>query len=596
MGINRRTFLKGGLLATTGVVAASALGGCAPKTGKSSTEGSSSSTTGSEGAWYGAPADSSSFDIVETVDVDLLICGYGSAGLMATAVAAQQGIDAVTIEKSSKGSDPKGLGVVGASIDKDYVSRGWIKSAVDPLEVLNEVARYASGWGDPRVIKTWATESGSTFDWICDTIEPYGARPFFEYDVADGTHGIWKVMPIEHYFHIDYSADVLAKAEKAVADSGDPAASVGILPTWGDFLRQQAEDVWGANVRCNTALVQLLQNESKRVTGAIAKGPDGYIQFNAAKAVILATGGYEANIDLLKQLNPDAERVCGFPMYNSNDTGDGIKAGIWAGGVKDEIPTLMTFARAAIAPDGQLGYPYTGTTCWMGDQPFPKVNLDGVRVCCETSPYDYPLHVASKQRENKLFSIWDANYEKHIAQFHTIGCSRIMPTTTTMLDGTPLAGSDSSGLGGWGVNESIIASAIDSGVIQTANTLEELATKTGINPENLKKTIENYNKMAAAGVDTEFGKPAKDLIALDTPPYYGCAFGGHILVTLDGLRIDKDMRVLDGENAPIEGLYSCGNCSGSFYAGTYPELFISNAMGRTVTFARHAVLHIKDNL
>jgi fumarate reductase flavoprotein subunit len=595
MSINRRAFLKGGLLVTTGVAAASALGGCSQKTNDSSTDsGTSTTSTSSEETWYGAPANPESFDIVEVVDVDLLICGYGSAGLMATAVAAQQGINAVTIEKAATGSNPKGLGVIGASIDKDYISKGWLTAAVDPIAVMNEVARYASGWGDPCVIKTWATESGSTFDWISDNIEGYGARPFFEYDVADGTHGIWKVMPIEHYFHIDYTPEVLAEAEAAVAKTGNPAASVGILPTWGDFLRQQTEDVWGANVRCSTALVQLLQDDSGRVTGAIAKGKDGYIQFNASKAVILATGGYEANTDLLKLLNPDSERVCGFPMYNSYDTGDGIKAGIWAGGVKDKIPTLMTFARAAIAPDAQLGYPYTGTTCWMGDQPFPKVNLDGVRVCCETTPYDYPLHVASKQRENKLFSIWDANYEKHIAQFHTIGCSRIMPTTTTMLDGTSIAGDG--GLGGWGVNESIIASAIDAGVIQTADTLQELATKMGVNSENLKATIENYNKMAAAGVDTEFGKPANDLIALDTPPYYGCAFGGHILVTLDGLQIDKDMRVLDGENVPIEGLYACGNCSGSFYAGTYPELFISNAMGRTVTFARHAVLHIKDNL
>ncbi|MEC4271844.1 hypothetical protein VJ923_01555 [Adlercreutzia sp. R25] len=44
------------------------------------------------------------------------------------------------------------------------------------------------------------------------------------------------------------------------------------------------------------------------------------------------------------------------------------------------------------------------------------------------------------------------------------------------------------------------------------------------------------------------------------------------------------------------GLYAAGNCSGSFYAATYPELYISNAMGRTLTFARHAILHIKDNL
>jgi hypothetical protein len=113
---------------------------------------------------------------------------------------------------------------------------------------------------------------------------------------------------------------------------------------------------------------------------------------------------------------------------------------------------------------------------------------------------------------------------------------------------------------------------------------------------NLKATIENYNNMAAAGKDTEFGKPAKDLIALDAPPYFGSFFGGHVLCTLDGLKIDADVRVLDAEKNPIDGLFAVGNCSGSMYAGSYPELFIGNACARTVTEARHAVLYIKDNL
>lgn len=96
----------------------------------------------------------------------------------------------------------------------------------------------------------------------------------------------------------------------------------------------------------------------------------------------------------------------------------------------------------------------------------------------------------------------------------------------------------------------------------------------------------------ATGVDEDFGKPAKDLLPLSQPPYFGAFFGGHVLCPLDGLRIDEHMRVLNAERSPIEGLYAVGNCSGSMYAGTYPELFIGNANGRTITHARHAVMHI----
>lgn len=104
--------------------------------------------------------------------------------------------------------------------------------------------------------------------------------------------------------------------------------------------------------------------------------------------------------------------------------------------------------------------------------------------------------------------------------------------------------------------------------------------------------MERYNELAAKGVDEDFGKPAKDLLPLSKPPYFGAFFGGHVLCTLDGLRIDEHMRVLNTERKPIEGLYAVGNCSGSMYAGSYPELFIGNANGRTITHARHAVMHI----
>ena len=309
--------------------------------------------------------------------------------------------------------------------------------------------------------------------------------------------------------------------------------------------------------------------------------------FNASKGVILATGGYEANPDLLAELNPDAAAIGGVSMTRAGCEGEGIKAGIWAGGMKDEIPTLMTFARAAVAPDAELGYPYQGMTCWIGDQPFLKVNLDGARVCCETAPYDYPLHVAALQPEYKLASIWDSDYQNQIVAFHTIGCSRINMSDTVDAAGVPTG----EGLS-FPACDMMIGAAMEAGIVQQADTIEELAEKLRVDPAGLTATVERYNELAAKGVDEDFGKPAKDLLPLSKPPYFGAFFGGHVLCTLDGLRIDEHMRVLNTERKPIEGLYAVGNCSGSMYAGSYPELFIGNANGRTITHARHAVMHI----
>lgn len=575
--LDRRSFLKGGVVAAGTAAFAGTLSACAPSAPKEAgTADDALATTGEP--WYGSPADPATFDVVDTVDCEVLVCGLGAGGITATAAAAEKGMNVIAIEKGAgHGSIKSDIGVIGTRIDT---------VEVDPLQMLNEHTRYANGWCDPRVTRVWATESGATFDWISDSIAEFGATPYFEYDVDEGAHGVWPVYPTDHGFHYTYTEEEQAKADAAVAESGDPAAAQGILPQVGDYMLKKAEE-WGADLRYETPFVQLAQDENGKVTGAYARTGDGYVLFNASKGVILATGGYEANPDLLAELNPDAAAIGGVSMTQAGCEGEGIKAGIWAGGMKDEIPTLMTFARAAVAPDAELGYPYQGMTCWIGDQPFLKVNLDGARVCCETAPYDYPLHVAALQPEYKLASIWDSDYQNQIVAFHTIGCSRINMSDTVDAAGVPTG----EGLS-FPACDMMIGAAMEAGIVQQADTIEELAEKLRVDPAGLTATVERYNELAAKGVDEDFGKPAKDLLPLSKPPYFGAFFGGHVLCTLDGLRIDEHMRVLSTDRKPIEGLYAVGNCSGSVYAATYPELFIGNANGRTITHARHAVMHI----
>ena len=575
--LDRRSFLKGGVVAAGAAAFAGALSACAPSAPQET--GAADETLATTGeAWYGSPADPATFDVVDTVDCEVLVCGLGAGGITAAAAAAEKGMNVIAIEKGAgHGSIKSDIGVIGTRIDT---------VEVDPLQMLNEHTRYANGWCDPRVTRVWATESGATFDWISDSIAEFGATPYFEYDVDEGTHGVWPVYPTDHGFHYTYTEEEQARADAAVAESGDPAAAQGILPQVGDYMLKKAEE-WGADLRYETPFVQLAQDENGKVTGAYAKIGDGYVLFNASKGVILATGGYEASPDLLAELNPDAAAIGGVSMTQAGCEGEGIKAGSWAGGMKDEIPTLMTFARAAVAPDAELGYPYQGMTCWIGDQPFLKVNLDGARVCCETAPYDYPLHVAALQPEYKLASIWDSDYQNQIVAFHTIGCSRINMSDTVDAAGVPTG----EGLS-FPACDMMIGAAMEAGIVQQADTIEELAEKLRVDPAGLTATVERYNELAAKGVDEDFGKPAKDLLPLSKPPYFGAFFGGHVLCTLDGLRIDEHMRVLNTERKPIEGLYAVGNCSGSMYAGSYPELFIGNANGRTITHARHAVMHI----
>lgn len=92
----------------------------------------------------------------------------------------------------------------------------------------------------------------------------------------------------------------------------------------------------------------------------------------------------------------------------------------------------------------------------------------------------------------------------------------------------------------------------------------------GINAANLAQTVARYNELCASGEDTDFGKKPGDLIPLEEGPYYAIEESGCCLVTVNGLRIDADSRVLTGAGAPIEGLYALGNGLRQLFNGPTP--------------------------
>ena len=105
-----------------------------------------------------------------------------------------------------------------------------------------------------------------------------------------------------------------------------------------------------------------------------------------------------------------------------------------------------------------------------------------------------------------------------------------------------------------------------------ADTIEELAKKLLLPPEELVKTVKRYNQLCKDGNDVDYGKEPFRLSPLDKPPFYGAKNTGDILCTMDGIQIDTNMNAIDTEGNPIPGLYVIGNDSGSYFANTYPNL------------------------
>lgn len=124
---------------------------------------------------------------------------------------------------------------------------------------------------------------------------------------------------------------------------------------------------------------------------------------------------------------------------------------------------------------------------------------------------------------------------------------------------------------------------VEDGYIIKADTIAELAEGLGIDADALQATVDRYNELVAAGEDTDFGKDAYRLSAIDEPPFYGMKMGGLPLCTLDGVVINDDYQVLDTDNQPIDGLYSVGVDSGCCYAHTYPNFSAGTNAGRSAT-------------
>jgi succinate dehydrogenase/fumarate reductase flavoprotein subunit len=574
--ISRRDFLKGASAGAVGVAAITILGGCAPSVNTPAPEVTQSPTTSAQSQstepWYGTAPEIADSEITETLETEILICGAGHAGMIAALAAADQGAKTLVIEKNPTfGVLRSWLGVVGSKAQNDAGVK------IDKTEIVQDIARYGSNYVDQKLIQVWANESGEAIDWLGGKLAEYNVTHVSEYDIGTGYAGIYKCWPTHTKFLVP-------------PKEGEPPG----LPDIRTPLTDKAQKL-GAEFKFSTPLVKLIREsgDAGKVTGVIAKNADGkYIKVNASKAVLICTGGYGDDLELLRKLNPSAVNVTTMTTAYPGDKGDGIKAGIWAGGVKAEYAAAMLFNRGFVVPGTKAGLPFAVANGILdginiGSQPFLKVNMDGKRYCSESVPYDFVLYPLENEKNGVQVIIWDANYWQNIESFHTIGCSRMVPSTSVPATGEGMGKDYVAGF---------IAAKLGAGVIQQADTIEELATKLQLPPENLKATVEKYNTMAAAGVDTEFGKDAKDLIAVNAPPFYGATVAGQLLTTMDGLKINTNMQVLDASNNVIEGLYAAGDVAGGFFAHNYPELAVGIAAGKSLTFSRHAVLHILGKL
>ena len=572
--ISRRDFLKG---AAAGALTAALAGATS---GIAFADDAPAAAEEKSNTWYDAKYFAKPdpiTDIAETVETDVVVVGAGNGGLVAAASVVDLGAKLVLVEKNAMPISWAGeMGAYNSKLMKEKYGIEYTEEEM--LEISNEICRYAGYENDQRLVNLWLFNSGRTMDWFVDQMETKGVHMFLETDMKDcrfmnkpQTHTVYETF---EELGPNYMGSQLAN------------------PKWVEIIGEK-----GGDIMWETTAKQLVQDADGKVTGIIVQAKDGkYIQINTAKGVILSTGGYGGNPEMMDALHYRDKDVicnnlgCAFAM------GDGIKMAMWCGADIDRNHAGgVAFDRAAVDLDHHTGAPYTtglGDIWWPGSQPWLNLNTRGERFCNEDNTYDFHINSWLTQPGHIGFQIFDSNYWSDVVAFHTTICSRVvavpgarnsevLPNVMPCKDGEQFY-------------NVYIKPALDSGKLMQADSLDELADKLGFEgqfKENFLKSIERYNELCDKGIDLDFGKQKKDMTPIKQGPFYGIALGSWLLATMNGVRVNTNLQAIKPNGDAIPGLYVVGNDMGGFFSNSYPQMFGGTAQGKTVCFARLAALH-----
>lgn len=546
--MTRRGFL--GLGAAAGVLAAgAALAGCSPKqrTGEESKE---AAVEGTE------TIDES--QITDTVDCDVVVCGLGVSGVAALRAAAESGAKVIGVEKTSI---PNCRSSMFAAFNCDTARQLGVED-IDPTEIANELMIQMAHRGDFRVINKWLANCGEAFEWYVgayDGLLMVGPEDEFPED------------PEQIYLY----ADTMTAPYRPGIDHERTFAGCCCVGGGDETHRpileaniQKAVDTGNAQTFFDSPVVQLDVADG-RVTGAVCKNlADGsYTRYVAAKGVVLATGDYSFNDDMLKQYAPWVYANKDKYLFsheamdkngNHASMGDGQRLGIAAGGHVDVAP------HAVMAHIFQFGAEF-----------FLELNERGQRFCNEDLSMANIAKVMVNQPGSKVFQILDATAEDYY------------PVETMLAN-----------IRSYGDGEMFSAEA---------DTLEDLAAQLGFTGEDAQEfvaSVERYNELCAKGHDDDFGKAAEKMHAIATPPFKAITYDMlkhtsvedvscmRLLVTMGGLVTNDNAQVLDDDLNPIAGLYAVGNTQGGRFVDDYPFSLSGASHGAALTYGYLAGKHV----
>lgn len=297
-----------------------------------------------------------------------------------------------------------------------------------------------------------------------------------------------------------------------------------------EFIRAYPEQI---SVFTNTTATDLIKNADGKVVGVRAKSDGKDVTFKASKGVIIATGGFASNVKLRQEVNtgPWKEVVLDKKIGSTNSfkasQGDGLKLAEKVGA------NLINLDYIQLHPGGTPG---TGImSFWPSGRNRLFVNVDGERFVNEDAPRDTLCKAIFEQPESKYWVV--------------LNKIRV-PTPDTKIQNLT------------------VKQMVELGRAFSGDTLEELALKTGMNPEQLKKSVETYNSVVTGKQGSDhlgFKKATPDDKPFLEGPYYATQLVPAVHHTMGGIQINAKTQVLDKNGKVIPGLFAAGEVTGGVH-------------------------------